>query len=85
VLTILVVTIQILIDMKHFGNKSFKDFNLEFLGFSFQNYFTKYQYSKLFPNDKKMINLENWNEFEIKYPSTFLGMYQFYVRKINME
>jgi SAM-dependent methyltransferase len=65
--------------------KIFKDFNLEFLGFSFQNYFTKYQYSKLFPNDKKMINLENWNEFEIKYPSTFLGMYQFYVRKINME
>ena len=34
-------------------------------------------------DDKKMINLENWNEFEIKYPSTFLGMYQFYVRKIN--
>jgi len=65
--------------------KIFKDFNLEFLGFSFQNNFTKYQYSKLFPNDKKMINLENWNEFEIKYPSTFLGMYQFYVRKINME
>jgi len=32
-----------------------------------------------------MINLEKWNEFEIKYPSTFLGMYQFYVRKINME
>ena len=63
--------------------KIFRDFNLEFVGFSFGNYFTKHQYSKLFPDDKKMINLENWNEFEIKYPSTFLGMYQFYVRKIN--
>lgn len=65
--------------------KIFRDFNLEFIGFSFGNYFAKHQYSKLFPDDKKMINLENWNEFEIKYPSTFLGMYQFYVRKINME
>ena len=63
--------------------KIFRDFNLEFIGFSFGNYFAKHQYSKLFPDDKKMINLENWNEFEIKYPSTFLGMYQFYVRKIN--
>jgi SAM-dependent methyltransferase len=63
--------------------KIFRDFNLEFVGFSFGNYFTKHQYSKLFPNDKKMINLENWNEYEVKYPSTFLGMYQFYVRKIN--
>lgn len=63
--------------------KIFRDFNLEFIGFSFRNYFAKHQYSKLFPDDKKMINLENWNEFEIKYPSTFLGMYQFYVRKIN--
>ena len=28
-----------------------------------------------------MTNLENWHELEIKYPGTFLGMYQFYVRK----
>jgi len=65
--------------------KIFKDFNLEFLGFSFGNYITKNQYSKLFPDDKRMINLENWNKFEIKYPNTFIGMYQFYVRKINID
>ena len=65
--------------------KILRDFNLEFIGFSFGNYFAKHQYSKLFPDDKKMINLENWNEFEIKYPNTFLGMYQFYVRKININ
>lgn len=64
--------------------KIFKNFNLEFYGFSFGNYLPKYQYSKIFPDDKKMINLENWNEFEINYPSTFLGMYQFFVRKTKI-
>jgi len=61
--------------------QTFKDFKLEFLGFSIANDFIKFQYSKIFPNDKKMTNLENWHEFEVKYPGTFLGMYQFYVRK----
>ena len=63
--------------------ETLRDFNLEFLGFIFANNNIKSQYSKIFPSDKKMTNLENWNKFEIKYPDIFLGMYQFYVKKIN--
>ena len=62
-------------------SKILKNFNLEFLGFT--NYFIKKNYSEYFPNDKKNISLDNWNKFEINNPDTFIGMYQFWVRKIE--
>ena len=39
------------------------------------------EYSKIFPNDKKNILLENWHQFEIDNPQTFGAMYQFWVKK----
>ena len=41
----------------------------------------KNKYSKLFSNDKKNTSLNNWNQFEINNPDTFLEMYKFWVRK----
>ena len=41
----------------------------------------KEEYSKIFPDDKKNISLDNWNQFEINNPETFATMYQFWVRK----
>ena len=35
-----------------------------------------------YPNYKSELNLENWNNFEIKFPETFLSMYQFWVSRI---
>jgi len=53
--------------------------NLEFLGFC--NKIIKNQYAKSFPEDKKNILLDSWNEFEAKEPRAFTGMYTFWVRK----
>ena len=30
---------------------------------------------------KKNLSLYNWHQFELKYPNTFVDMYQFWVRK----
>ena len=57
------------------------NFKLEFLGFDIPNPSIKSEYSKIFPNDKKNILLENWHQFEIDNPETFGAMYQFWVKK----
>ena len=59
--------------------KILENLNLEFLGFCDSK--IKEKYSKLFPNDKKNISFNNWNQFEILEPLAFLGMYKFWVRK----
>ena len=35
-----------------------------------------------FPNDKKNTSLDNWHQFEINNPDTFISMYQFWIRKL---
>ena len=62
-------------------SKMLKNLNLEFL--SFVDPLIKKEFSKIFPNDKKNISLDNWNQFEISNPDTFSNMYQFWVRKIK--
>ena len=47
----------------------------------FANDIIKKEYSKMFPDDKNNTNLENWNQFELKFPDTFISMYQFWVKK----
>ncbi len=59
-----------------------KNFNLEFLGFA--NPFFKKKYLQLFPDDKKNLSLDNWNNFEINNPDAFKGMYQFWVKKLKI-
>jgi hypothetical protein len=34
-----------------------------------------------FPTARTMTNLALWHDFEMENPSTFAGMYQFWVRK----
>ena len=60
-------------------SKILENLNLEFL--SFYDSKVKNKYSILFSNDKKNTSLNNWNQFEINNPDTFLGMYKFWVRK----
>ena len=59
-----------------------KDLNLKFLGFFFSDPLIKKKFSESFPEDKNNISLDNWHQFEINNPDIFLGMYQFWVRKI---
>tara|TARA_B100000749_G_C18302313_1_gene413125 strand:- start:14 stop:829 length:816 start_codon:yes stop_codon:yes gene_type:complete len=62
-------------------SKILLNFNLEFLGF--ENLTIKNKYSSLYPNDKNNVFLDNWNQFEIDNPNTFIKMYKFWVRKIQ--
>jgi tetratricopeptide (TPR) repeat protein/SAM-dependent methyltransferase len=54
---------------------------LEFLGFILQLPAMAVAYRKRFPDDPAMTSLGNWETFEQEHPSTFFGMYQFWVRK----
>ena len=56
--------------------------NLIFQGFTLPQSI-KNQYKKYFPDDKKQINLQNWELFEEKHSNTFNAMYQFWVSKKN--
>ena len=64
-------------------SKILEDLGLEFLGFTFTNQSIAKNYSKSFPDDKANISLNNWHQFEIRNPNTFIGMYQFWVRRIK--
>ena len=56
------------------------NYNLSFLGFENKsNRVSKYLTN--YPEDEKLINLENWKKYELKNPNTFLGMYNFWCYK----
>ena len=60
---------------------TFQTNQLNFLGFLLPKR-VKSLYQQYFPEDKKQINLQNWEKFEKRYPNTFRGMYQFWVSKL---
>ena len=60
-------------------SKILQKYNLQFLGFT--DPYLKKDYSKYFKDDINNTSLNNWNNFEIKYPDIFRGMYQFWVKK----
>ena len=56
------------------------NYNLSFLGFENKsNRVSKYLTN--YPEDEKLINLENWKKYELNNPNTFLGMYNFWCYK----
>jgi len=56
-----------------------KNFDLTFIGFSDPK--VKIIYKEEFPDDRSMLNLDNWGKFEEINNSAFIGMYQFWVTK----
>ena len=54
--------------------------NLNFLGFVLSET-VRHDYIKQFPDDSKLTNLENWQVYEQNKPTTFAGMFQFFVQK----
>jgi len=54
--------------------------DLRLMGFSL-DFEVMRQYAARFPEDVSRTNLDSWNTFEIDYPDTFAGMYQFWVQK----
>ncbi len=63
--------------------ETLKSNELKFLGFILSTQI-KSLHNKYFPEDKKQTNLQNWEKFEVKYPTTFVGMYQFWVSKTKI-
>ncbi|MGC2080394.1 MAG: methyltransferase domain-containing protein [Xanthobacteraceae bacterium] len=53
---------------------------LEFAGFNLDQAALR-QFSARFPGPSALLNLDCWHRYEVEAPSTFLGMYQFWVRK----
>jgi hypothetical protein len=39
------------------------------------------RYAEGYPADSAMTDLDCWHQFELKHPTTFLNMYQFWVQK----
>ncbi len=57
-------------------------FNMKFITFVFIDLSeTPKLYNKEYPTDPLQQNLDNWHEFEQKYPETFRGMYQLVLQK----
>jgi 2-polyprenyl-3-methyl-5-hydroxy-6-metoxy-1,4-benzoquinol methylase len=56
------------------------ELKLEFAGLRVQPAI-RLEYLKLYPDDQKMTNLDNWHAFELKNPGMFYGMYHFWCRK----
>lgn len=54
---------------------------LEFLGFTAVGAGLRSAYAEAEPQDATQTDLAGWARFEEKHPRTFLGMYQFWVRK----
>lgn len=54
--------------------------NLQFLGFIIPETVRK-DYLKEYPDDHRLIELDNWQSFEAKNPKLFAGMFQFYVQR----
>jgi SAM-dependent methyltransferase len=54
---------------------------LEFLGFELTDPGVAAGYRHRFPEDPTATSLARWGRFEIEHPTTFAGMYQFWVAK----
>jgi SAM-dependent methyltransferase len=54
---------------------------LQFLGFETVDEGARLAYAKLFPDDRRRVDLERWRQVEEQRPATFRTMYQFWCRK----
>ena len=56
--------------------------HLKFLGFEMQNQRTLRKFRESHPNSNALTSLSLWHEFELDNPDTFIGMYQFWCKKL---
>ncbi len=55
---------------------------LKFLGFEMQDHRVMRMFRKSHPSRGAPTSLSLWHKFELKNPNTFLGMYQFWCKKM---
>ncbi|MBL4681891.1 MAG: class I SAM-dependent methyltransferase, partial [Pseudomonadales bacterium] len=61
----------------------FEKHDLRFLGFHSLDEKYLARYRSIYPEDSFLTNLDNWHQFESKYPDTFSKMYQFHCQKAS--
>ena len=54
--------------------------NLKFMGFDFRDKLVLDKYRERYPEDIQGVSLSQWHVFELEFPFTFEGMYQFWVK-----
>lgn len=64
-------------------NNLINNCGLDFIGFELPSPSIKKHYMEDYPEDTQMTNLDNWQQFEEKYPDTFIGMYIFWCQRRN--
>ena len=63
-------------------DEDLKKNNLRFIGFEIINQVVLETFINEF-GSSNLYNLNKWNEFEIRYPKSFIGMYQFWCQKFK--
>jgi 2-polyprenyl-3-methyl-5-hydroxy-6-metoxy-1,4-benzoquinol methylase len=58
------------------------DLDLDFIGFLLEPQHV-HRYKECFPQDIPRTNLDYWNDFEARFPQTFIGSYVFWVQKVS--
>ena len=61
--------------------EALSDLGLKFLGFELEKSGIRNEFSELYPEKDALASLPLWQQFELKNPNTFMGMYQFWVQK----
>jgi ubiquinone/menaquinone biosynthesis C-methylase UbiE len=56
---------------------------LDFVGFEFSHEKHLREFKKMFPGAETEQDLDNWHEFELANPNTFIAMYQFWCKAIE--
>ena len=56
--------------------------HLEFLGFEMRNRNVVRKFKESHANSSALASLSLWHEFELDNPDTFIGMYQFWCKKL---
>jgi Tfp pilus assembly protein PilF/2-polyprenyl-3-methyl-5-hydroxy-6-metoxy-1,4-benzoquinol methylase len=62
--------------------QTLKELNLSFIGFELPSSQLTQRYRELFPEDRDLTDLSNWERFESEYPQAFAGMYVFWCQKV---
>lgn len=62
--------------------ETLKSLNLKFLGFELQDQRAVRTFKASHPQEHALTSLALWNEFELKNPDTFAGMYSFWCQKM---
>ena len=63
-------------------NAALKSLKLEFLGFEMFDQAAVRKFKETYPKKRALTSLSLWHKFELENPDTFIGMYQFWCKKV---